>query len=337
MTNTQLAGLHHLSAISSDAQNTIDFYVGILGLSLLKQTVNFDDPRSYHLYFGDPEHQIGTMTFFVWPGAHHGQIGRGGTSRVSIPILSDGELGYWETWLASNAITTSKASLASGSEVLRIEDPDGLQLELIHRKKSSEGDQTATRFNNVVFASSEVPRLGPIDQVSVIVSDLERSRSFYAGALGLVVGTQAIDQSALSHVHSSIHVDEIQAKTPSIVLIEADEKIPPFRLGAGLTHHFALQATSEADLFAWRDYLNETGVHTTDVKDRRYFQSIYFRDPDGHVVEIATTGPSFTVDETISELGQQLALPPWLEDHRPEIVRGLPPLNSRPARTGFLE
>jgi glyoxalase family protein len=113
---------------------------------------------------------------------------------------------------------------------------------------------------------------------------------------------------------------------PPVVLLQADATTPDFQLGAGLTHHFAMQVADVGGLVAWRDFLNDAGVPTTDLKDRRYFESIYFRDPDGHVLEIATTGPGFTVDEPQSQLGQHLTLPPWLEDRRSEIVRRLPPL-----------
>ena len=154
MTRTHLTGLHHLSAMSSHAQNTIDFYAGILGLPLLKQTINYDDPGSYHLYFGDPDLQIGTMTFFVWPGAHRGQIGRGGTSHVSFALSSAADLDRWESWLAQHGITTTVESRADGTGILRLEDPDGLRLEFVG---------PASRFR-AEFCPATIPQCASLQQ-----------------------------------------------------------------------------------------------------------------------------------------------------------------------------
>jgi glyoxalase family protein len=323
--------MHHLSAMSSDAQDTIDFFAGILRLPLLKQTVNYDDPGTYHLYFGHPDLQIGTMTFFVWPGAQRGQIGRGGTSRASFALSSEAEFDHWELWLARNGIPTKTKSRATGVPILQFEDPDGLRLELEGPRGSSKSQAAAASDGEVGASAAAPPPLGALGQVTVIVTNLERSSAFYADLLGIDVEAQdAIDANGSTNLDTDQYNAPRENMTP-VVLLQADAATPPFRLGAGLTHHFALQVTDCSGLVAWRDFLNDSGVPTTEVKDRRYFQSIYFRDPDGHVLEIATTGPGFAVDEPMTHLGERLALPPWLEDRRPEIARRLPPLNPHPS------
>ena len=330
MSLPRLAGLHHLSAMSSHAQDTIDFYAGILGLPLLKQTVNFDDPGTYHLYFGDPAVQLGTMTFFIWPGAHRGRVGTGGTKSVSFSIASNGDLDRWESSLTGHGITTARDLLGDSGTVLRLSDPDGLQLELVSREGSIATPPRTRSIRPSAQGELAAPRVGPIQQVTVIVSNLERSTAFYAGTLGLDVEAGATAEDRTSGRSHSLKEATSGARVPAVVLLPSDGSPPAFRLGAGVTHHFALQVATEPDLVAWRDYLNDSGTPTTDIKDRLYFRSIYFRDPDGHVIEIATNGPGFAVDEPLSGLGQQLALPPWLEDRRSEIVGRLPSLNTRP-------
>lgn len=330
MTPSRLMGLHHLSAMSSHAQDTIDFYAGMLGLPLLKQTVNYDDPGSYHLYFGDPEKQIGTMTFFVWPGAHRGQVGRGGVSQVSFPLSSSEELGRWESWLTRQSIPLTGESCAGGGGSLRLEDPDGLRLELTYRPAEEKTKEMALSTCNASSVDSGSIGLAPIDQVTVMVSDLGTSMAFYERILGLNVALSARPEPVNGNNSFRGPIRNARFNPPAVVLEQSRDTDPKFRLGAGLAHHFALQTADLADLIAWRDYLNDAEVATTDIMDRSYFKSIYLRDPDGQVVEIATTGPGLAIDESQSELGQHLALPPWLEDQRAEIVSRLPSLISRP-------
>jgi glyoxalase family protein len=172
--------------------------------------------------------------------------------------------------------------------------------------------------------------LGPIHQVTVMVSDIEKSRTFYEDVLGLVITTSGQPELPHGNNPTSDQSSNSHRNQAAVLLKPTADTDPRFRLGAGLTHHFALETNDLADLVTWRDYLNEMGVHATDIKDRTYFKSIYFRDPDGQVVEIATTGPGFAIDEPPPELGQHLALPPWLEGRRTEITSRLPSLTSRP-------
>jgi glyoxalase family protein len=240
----QLTGLHHVTCVCSDAQRTLEFYRDRLGFSLVKKTVNFDDPHSYHLYFGDAVGSPGTlMTFFEWPRADPGRLGRGtlesiGLETPSVLVESEGE------------------------------DPDGLRLRLY---------------------PGETPRVR--DVIAIGNPDL------YAG---LFSGDAPL---------------QFAEPTEEVALI-----------GAGTTHHMAWRAADDAQETAWFERLLEVGLRPTEVLDRKYFRSIYFRMPDGILVEIATDGPGFLVDEPEESLGQGLSLPPWLEPERSTLERELTPI-----------
>lgn len=240
----QLAGLHHVTCVCADAQRTLDFYRDRLGFSLVKKTVNFDDPHSYHLYFGDEVGSPGTlMTFFEWPRAEAGRLGRGTLESIGLetPAVSEESEG---------------------------EDPDGLKLRLY---------------------PSETPRVR--DVVAIGNSDL------YAGVFA---------EDAPLHFAEPIEEAAL--------------------IGPGTTHHIAWRAQDDAAENAWLERLGELGLNPTEMLDRKYFRSIYFRMPDGILVEIATDGPGFLVDEPAETLGQGLSLPPWLESDRETLERELTPI-----------
>jgi glyoxalase family protein len=239
-----LAGLHHVTCVCSDAQRTIDFYRDGLGFSLVKKTVNFDDPHSYHLYFGDETGSPGTLlTFFEWPRAGRGRLGRGTFESIG---------------LVTPVVDSEREA----------EDPDGLGLRLFP------GEHAALR---------DVVALGNPDLYAGLFDD---------GA-PLSFG-EPVEETAL--------------------------------VGAGTTHHVAWRTVGDAELEAWRTRLDELGLRPTPQQDRKYFRSVYFRMPDGILVEIATDGPGFLVDEPRETLGRGLALPPWLEAERTTLERELSPI-----------
>jgi glyoxalase family protein len=241
----QLTGLHHVTCVCADAQRTLDFYRDRLGFTLVKKTVNFDDPHSYHLYFGDEVGSPGTlMTFFEWPRADVGRLGRGTLESIGLE-------------------TPSVTEESEG------EDPDGLRLRLYPAEK---------------------PRVR--DVVAIGNPDL------YAGLFA--------DDAPL-------HFAE---PTEEVALI-----------GAGTTHHIAWRARDDAEENAWFERLSEVGLRPTEMQDRKYFRSIYFRMPDGILIEIATDVPGFLVDEPAESLGQALSLPPWLEEERETLERELTPIH----------
>jgi glyoxalase family protein len=240
----QLAGLHHVTCVCSDAQQTLEFYRDRLGFSLVKKTVNFDDPHSYHLYFGDDVGTPGTLiTFFEWPRSERGRLGRGTLESIGL-----------ET--------------PAAEEESEIEDPDGLRLRLY---------------------PGPAPRLR---DVSVI------------GNPDLYAGLFAED----APLHFAEPVEE------------------PALIGAGTAHHIAWRTKDDAEQRAWLERLTEVGLRPTPVQDRKYFHSVYFRMPDGILVEIATDAPGFLVDEAEESLGQGLSLPPWLEPERATLERELTPI-----------
>ena len=239
-----LNGLHHVTCVCSDAQRTTDFYRDELGFSLVKKTVNFDDPHSYHLYFGDETGSPGSlMTFFEWPRAERGRLGRGTLESIGL------------------------VSPTVSSEV-ELEDPDGLQLRVVP------GDR-ARLLDVVAFGNPDL----------------------YAGL---------VDDDA--PIRFAPPVEETAL------------------IGAGITHHIAWRAADDDEQAAWAERLSELGLRPTAQQERKYFRSIYFRMPDAILLEIATDGPGFLVDEAPARLGQILALPPWLEPERETLERELIPI-----------
>jgi glyoxalase family protein len=239
----QLAGLHHVTCVCSDAQQTLDFYRG-LGFALVKKTVNFDDPHSYHLYFGDAEGSPGSLlTFFEWPRAEPGRLGRG--------------------TLESIGIETPHVQ-----EENELVDPDGLRLRL---------------YPGEHVRLYDVAAIGNPDLYAGLFSEDAPLRF-----------AEPVEEAAL--------------------------------IGAGTTHHIAWRAADDGQEGAWLARLTELGLRPTPVQDRKYFRSIYFRMPDGVLIEIATDGPGFMVDEPKESLGQALSLPPWLEPERETLERELTPI-----------
>jgi len=240
----QLAGLHHVTCVCSDAQQTLDFYRDRLGFTLVKKTVNFDDPHSYHLYFGDESGSPGTLiTFFEWPRADRGRLGRGTLESIGV-----------ETPLFA--------------EETQLEDPDGLRLRV---------------YPGVTTRLHDVSVIGNPD--------------LYAGLF---------------------------SEDAPLQFAEPVEE--PALIGAGTTHHIAWRARDDTEQEAWLERLAELGLRPTPVQDRKYFHSVYFRMPDGVLIEIATDNPGFLVDEPQESLGQGLSLPPWLEAERGTLERELAPI-----------
>jgi len=239
-----LSGLHHVTCVCSDAQRTVEFYRDGLGFSLVKKTVNFDDPHSYHLYFGDAVGAPGTLlTFFEWPRAEPGRLGRGTLESIGVH---------------TPAVT----------EECEGEDPDGLRL-----------------------------RLYPAETPGIVDVTAIGNAALYAGVVD---------------AHAPISFAEPAEETALI--------------GPGTTHHVAWRTADDAEQQVWLQRLAEVGLRPTPVQDRTYFRSIYFRMPDGILLEIATDGPGFLVDEPADHLGERLALPPWLETERATLERELAPI-----------
>ncbi len=313
--NSKIPGLHHVTAIASDPQRNLDFYVGLLGLRFVKRTVNFDDPGTYHFYFGDRCGTPGTiLTFFPWPGARRGIRGAGQVEATAFAIPPD-SIGYWLERLKQHHVTAEKIPARFGEEVIRLLDPDGLLIELI---AVAAGVSSA---NIEPWPDSPVPvehAMRGFHSVSAALEGYERT----ARLLIETFGYRLIDE--FGNRFRFVSADDSAVARIIDLLCQPDTAMG--RVAAGSVHHIAFRAKDEAEQLQWREHLVDLGYNVTPVIDRTYFHSIYFREPGGVLFEIATEPPGFTLDEGVEELGTYLRLPPWMESARSQIEQILPPI-----------
>ena len=305
-----LLGIHHVTAITSDPQRNVDFYTGVLGLRLVKVTVNFDDPGSYHLYYGDEVGHPGTiLTFFAWPGAPRGRAGTGQLSAVSLSIPQT-SLDYWSQRLLSEGMQYQGPSASLGESVLVLHDPDGMAIELVAHPRAQERPG---------WAGGPVPAehaVRGIHSVTVWEEGYERTARQLTETLGFRLVAE--EQNSFRY--------EVGAGGPgALITVRCAPEFLRGVMAAGSIHHVAWRAASDDEQQTWRESLSSQGVNVTPILNRQYFHSIYFREPGGVLFEIATDPPGFTIDEPVEQLGSQLKLPPWLEPARAEIEQALPP------------
>jgi glyoxalase family protein len=301
-----VSGIHHITAIAADAQRNIDFYCGVLGLRLVKITVNFDDPTSYHFYYGDARGRPGSiLTFFAWNGAFRGREGNGqiSTSALSIPRDS---AAFWRARLENAGVTTALDE-RFGLMRLSFRDLDGLPLELVENDDSRDGWQTtetgyAHAIRGIYGATATVP-------------DIEHSAAMLA-----VLG--------LNRVGEENGRVQFQAGAAPGGMLELEENRTLRRgtTGPGQVHHIAWRVPDDATELAFRATLEREGANVSPVMERSYFRSIYFREPGGVLYEIATDAPGFAIDEDAETLGEKLMLPPQYETQRALIEQSLAPL-----------
>ncbi|WP_243788162.1 ring-cleaving dioxygenase [Saccharopolyspora gloriosae] len=305
------SGLHHVTAIAGDPQRNADFYLRTLGLRLVKTTVNFDDPGTYHLYYGDEAGRPGSLlTFFPWKGAPSGRHGTGQATTTSFSV-PEASIGWWKQHLTAQGVEVGQVQNRDGEDALHFRDPDGLALSLVAHPQ---GDPRAPWDNGIVPAEHGVRGL---HSVTLSVTAEEATAAMFDG-LGLSFAAQDGNRFrfAAGEGGPGAFVD---------VLVTPD--VPQGLVAAGAVHHVAWRAPDEGTQATWREELAGSGVNVTSILDRQYFRSIYFREPGGTLLEIATDEPGFTADEPLLELGRALKLPPWLEPNRAEIDRMLPKLN----------
>ena len=307
-----VSGLHHVTAIASDPQRNLDFYVDLLGLRLVKRTINFDDPRTYHFYYGDRRGTPGTiLTFFPWPNARRGGRGTGQIDATGF-TTPPGSFGYWLERLKKNHISAERAPKRFGQDMIRFADPDGLMLELIASEPASEVE---------AWPESSVPAehsLRGFHSVSATLEGYERS----AKLLVEVFGYELAQEEANRFRFSARNTTGPRRMIDLLCMPDTQHA----RGGAGTVHHIAFRTPDDASQRACREQLVELGFNVSPVMDRTYFHSIYFREPGGILFEIATDPPGFTADETVEELGNKLRLPAWMEEARAQIEEVLPPI-----------
>ncbi len=314
----QLLGIHHVTAIAGEPQENLDFYTGVLGLLLVKLTINFDDPGTYHLYYGDGIGHPGTiMTFFPWPKAPRGRKGTGQVTATSFAVPK-GAIPFWVERLQEHQVPHGEPSERFGEPVLSFSDPDGLAIELI---------ATAKLRAERAYTDGPVPSQYAIHGFhSATLTEAGYQRT--AALLTETMGLRLVQQEGNRFRYATQPGD---AGTIADVICAPEER--PGRVAVGTVHHIAWRTAEDQQQDAWQKELARLGHDVTPVIDRKYFHSIYYREPGGILFEIATDPPGFAVDEAPEELGSKLQLPPWLESARTELLAVLPPL--RLPTTGY--
>ena len=309
--NGLIRGIHHITAIAGDAEENFIFYTRLLGMRLVKKSVNQDDPGTYHLFYADAEGHPGTdLTFFPWAHMPRGRMGSGLTIEVPLAVPS-GSLDYWIERLRSHGVELSPITERFGERTLPFTDPHGLALSLV---------ETGDERQFTPWGDSPVPseeQIRGLHAARLWERDLSMTADFLTGVMGFEkVGTDGEWVRFGVKGGGSGNIVEIQ-EVPT-------EKIGQW--GVGSVHHVAWRVEDEAQQIALRQRIVAAGSHPTGVIDRFWFKSVYFREPGGVLFELATEGPGFALDENPQHLGEQLILPPWLEPHRADIESALPAL-----------
>lgn len=303
-------GIHHITAIAGDPQENVDFYAGVLGLRLVKTTVNFDDPGTYHFYFGDRIGSPGTiMTFFPWKDARKGKIGAGqvGTVQFAAPL---GSFSFWEKRLDAFGVHLSHES-RFGEDYLTFDDPHGLHLELVEREEGKGGEWT---FGGIPqehaikgFGGAVLLSAAPKKTIQLLKNDLGIEKT--------------AEEENRVRLRSSADIG-------NTIDVQLDSRVHGLT-GVGTVHHIAWRTADDNSQQQWRNDLHERGFQPTPIIDRQYFHSVYFREPGGILFEMATDVPGFLTDESEEKLGQALKLPPQYEPHRRQLEEHLTPFEVR--------
>jgi len=308
-----MAGIHHVTAISGAPERNLDFYTRVLGLRLVKKTVNFDDPGTYHLYYGNEHGAPGTiLTFFPWAHAAQGRLGVGETQETAFRVPSV-SIGFWTHRFVEKGVTHALEKRL-GEAVLTFTDPDGLRFALVG-VAGAEGEPGW---------SSDIPAEHAIrgfHGVTLLLARAAPTAQVLTGVLGFRAAGQ---EGALTRYRTD------DALGGHVNLWEVGE-FPTGRLGRGSVHHVAFRAADDSAQAAMARLAQNLGLHVTGQKDRNYFRSVYFREPGGVLFEIATDDPGFAVDEPAESLGRALKLPNFLEPRRAELLAKLPPLGEQVA------
>jgi glyoxalase family protein len=307
----QINGIHHITAIAGKAKRNVDFYTKTLGLHLVKKTVNFDDPNTYHLYYGDKVGTPGTiLTFFPWEGISAGRRGARQVTEIGYSV-PENSLDFWLKRLEDHNVIYNKVSEKFGEQYLSLLDPDGLKLELTVAKNAD------TRLPWETAEIKAENALKGFHNITITTNKMQPTADILTGVLGY----RLLEQ----HVNRYRFINDNVDNANIVDLVEVAGEVAG-QVAGGSVHHVAFRVKDEKTLMEYRDRVAKLGLHITDKIDRNYFYSLYFREPGGVLFEIATDNPGFAVDESVEELGTHLMLPAQYEAHRSKIEKTLPSL-----------
>ncbi len=310
-----MPGIHHVTAISGAPERNLDFYTRVLGLRLVKKTVNFDDPGTYHLYYGDERGTPGTiLTFFPWAHAAAGRLGVGETQETAFRVPA-AALGYWTHRFLAKGVEHGTPEKRFGETVLTFSDPDGMRFALV----AVAGAETEASWRNGDIPAEHAIR--GFHGVTLLLANAAPTAAILTGVLGF---REAGHEEALTRYRT----DDVLG---GYVYLREVGGFPRGRLGRGSVHHIAFRAADDGAQAAMAKAAENLGLQVTEQKDRNYFRSVYFREPGSVLFEVATDDPGFAVDEPVERLGHALKLPRFLEPRRAELEAKLPPLSHEAA------
>ena len=310
-----IKGLHHVTAVARDPQRNIDFYRNVLGQRFVKRTVNFDSPDTYHFYFGDEAGSPGSiLTFFAWPNMRRGIRGNGETNALAYNVPA-GSLGFWQEHLKQNGITPKPIEKRFGEDVLAFDDPDSMRVELV---------ETASAAPVRFWEAGPIPQayaLQGFHSVTLWLDEVEPTADLLTKNMGYRAAGNESDRYRF--------VGDSNVSGPIVDIVHRPGKTPA-GFGAGSIHHIAFRVPTDEKQLEYQNAIRQAGFRVTEVMDRSYFHSIYFRELGGVLFEIATDTPGFAIDEPAESLGESLKLPEWFEPNRVAIEQSLPPVTLKP-------
>ncbi|SER65617.1 ring-cleaving dioxygenase [Pedobacter rhizosphaerae] len=309
----QILGIHHITAIAGNAKRNFDFYTKVLGLRFIKKTVNFDDPHTYHFYFGDEQGSAGTiLTFFPWGDEiQQGRKGSGMATEIGYSV-PENSLDFWIERFEKYNVTYNKPAVKFGEKYLTFLDPDGLKLELTEVKNDTRKPWETAEVNTAVATRG-------FHHITLTLKNIEATAFILTEVFGYRLLTKEANRSR--------YITDAVNEAAIVDLVEIESEKRGFNAN-GTVHHVAFRVKDDEALMEYRDKIVKLGLNITPQIDRNYFHSLYFREPGGVLFEIATENPGFTVDEPLAELGKNLKLPAQYESRRAEIVETLVDLDN---------
>lgn len=310
-----IPGHHHVSMLTKHAPSNSHFYQNVLGMRRVKKTVNQDDPSMYHLFYGDLTGSAGTeLSFFEMPMVGNTVRGTNAITQIGLLVPSMDSLTFWKKRFEQLNVQHGEITKFAGRDALHFEDPDGLRLILINNNGEELPEKWTAWGDSVVTQDHRILGIGPVE-ITV------RSLNKLASLLTDVFGYTEVARSEHEAIYQSI-----PGKSFGEIVIKQEDGTPE-KPGRGSVHHLAISVKNDEELRYWDEAVRERGFRSTGVIDRFYFKSLYFRESNGILFEIATDGPGFTVDSAVEDLGKALDLPPFLEERRAEIEANLTPID----------